>query len=264
MKFQNIYQLFREQTEKYRGEAVFYSRENDGWKSQNWEDFENQVNDFACALLAKGLTRGASVAILAGNVPEWTIVDVATIAAGGVGVGIYPTSSPEQCEYIINHSDAEFLFVDSAEQLRKVAESCRKLRKVKEIICLEEISGGCAASMCGKALPFREASQPDVEAQPQLDSLANQSESQRLSAHQAAQPQIPTTNYKDFIEFGRQNRDEFLPKVEEIGSNAKPEDIAIMVYTSGTTGKPKGAMLSHQYILNSVESLKTIRADLSR
>ena len=59
MKFQNIYQLFREQTAKYRGEAVFYSRENDAWKSQNWEDFENQVNDFACALLAKGLTRGA-------------------------------------------------------------------------------------------------------------------------------------------------------------------------------------------------------------
>ena len=132
MKFQNIYQLFREQTAKYRGEAVFYSRENDAWKSQNWEDFENQVNDFACALLAKGLTRGASVAILAGNVPEWTIVDVATIAAGGVGVGIYPTSSAEQCEYIINHSDAEFVFVDSAEQLEKVSKfrSCRKLKKL--------------------------------------------------------------------------------------------------------------------------------------
>ena len=74
---------------------------------------KNQVQDFACALLAKGLTSGASVAILAGNIPEWTIVDIATIAAGGVGVGIYPTSSPEQCEYIINHSDAEFVFVDS-------------------------------------------------------------------------------------------------------------------------------------------------------
>ncbi len=108
MKFQNIYQLSKEQTAKYRAEAVFYSRENDAWKSQNWGDFERQVEDFACALLAKGLTRSASVAILAGNVPEWTIVDVAAICAGGVGVGIYPTSSPEQCEYIINHSDAEF------------------------------------------------------------------------------------------------------------------------------------------------------------
>lgn len=256
MKFQNIYQLFREQTAKNGGEAVFYSRENDAWKSQTWEDFESQVHDFACALLAKGLAKGASVAILAGNVPEWTIVDVATIAAGGVGVGIYPTSSREQCEYIINHSDAEFVFVDSLEQLRKVTESYGKLQKVKEIICLEAISGGFAASMCGKAVPFREASQLSVEAEPQRDYLANQSESQRLSAHQAAKPQTKITNYKDFLAFGRQNREEFLPKVEEIGFNLKPEDIAIMVYTSGTTGKPKGAMLLHQYILNSVESLK--------
>ncbi len=104
MTYQNIYQLFREQTAKYRGKPVFYSRENDAWKLQNWEAFEEQVQDFACALLAKNLTPGASVAILAGNVPEWTIFDVATIAAGGVGVGIYPTSSKDQCAFIINHS----------------------------------------------------------------------------------------------------------------------------------------------------------------
>ena len=206
MKYQNIYQLFRKQTAKYRGETVFYSREANVWKAENWEDFETQVEDFACALLAKGLTKGASVAILAGNIPEWTIVDVATIAAGGVGVGIYPTSSPEQCEYIIEHSDAEFVFVDSVLQLGKVAESCGKFKKVKEIICREETGD--------------------------------------------------TATYKKFLEFGRQNREEFLPKVEEIGFRAQLDETAIMVYTSGTTGKPKGAMLSHRYILNSVESLR--------
>src|SRR5215204_703602 len=140
MQYQNIYQLFKEQTAKYRGEAVFYSREDDAWKSQNWEDFEEQVHDFACALLAKGLTKGASVAILAGSVPEWTIADVATVAAGGVGVGIYPTSSTEQCEYIINHSDAEFFFVDSYEQYEKATDTSTPFPKLKEIIILEQIS----------------------------------------------------------------------------------------------------------------------------
>ena len=206
MKYQNIYNLFREQTAKYRGENVFYTRDGNGWSSQTWNDFDEQVHWFACALLAKGLSKGASVAILAGNVPEWTIVDVATIAAGGVGVGIYPTSSPEQCSYIINHSDAEFVVVDSLKQLRKVAEVCRKLPKVKGIICLEESEDA--------------------------------------------------TSFKDFLEFGKQNHAEFLPKVEEIGRTTKSEETAIMVYTSGTTGQPKGAMLSHQYILNSCESLK--------
>jgi long-chain acyl-CoA synthetase len=206
MQFSNIYSLFRAQTAKYRGKPVFYSRENNGWKSHNWEDFEEQVHDFACALLAKNLTRGASVAILAGNVPEWTICDVGTIAAGGVGVGIYPTSSSEQSAYIINHSDAEFVFVDSRKQLEKVLQVRSELPKVKEIICLEE--------------------------------------SERV------------TTFSDFLAFGRENREKFFPQAENFGLDAKPEDTAIMVYTSGTTGQPKGAMLSHQYVLNSCESLR--------
>jgi long-chain acyl-CoA synthetase len=205
MKYQNIYTLFRAQTAKYRGAAVFFSRSDDSaWKSQNWEDFEQQVHDFACALLAKKLTKGASVAILAGNVPEWSIVDIATIAAGGAGVGIYPTSSAEQCEYIINHSDAEFVFVDSIKQLEKISPA--KHTKVKEIICLEKTN--------------------------------------------------EATYFKDFLAFGRQNLKEFLPRIERIGFDAKPSETAIMVYTSGTTGQPKGAMLSHKYILNSCESLE--------
>ncbi len=224
----NIYSLFREQTAKYRGENVFYTRADDGWSSQTWDDFETQVHDFACALLAKGLSKGASVAILAGNIPEWTIVDIATIAAGGVGVGIYPTSSPEQCEYIINHSDAEFVVVDSQDQLYKLLDT--ELPKIKGIICIE------------KTEEFS------------VEMVKTQHKGWLIGSVEV--DEIPITNYKDFLAFGRQNRAEFLPKVEEIGFNAKPEETAIMVYTSGTTGQPKGAMLSHQYILNSVESLR--------
>ena len=85
MRFPNIYTLFREQTAKYKELPVFFTRKGNEWESQTWNDFEYKVHDTACAFLAKGLTNGASVAILAGNVPEWTIVDIAAIAAGGVG-----------------------------------------------------------------------------------------------------------------------------------------------------------------------------------
>ena len=135
MKFLNIYSLFRAQTATYRDLPVFFTREGSGWHSQTWNEFEEKVHDLACAFLAKGLTKGASVAILAGNVPEWTIVDIAAIAAGGVGVGIYPTSSAVQCEYIINHSEAEIVVVDTNEQLDKVLSSKRP--QVKEIIAIE-------------------------------------------------------------------------------------------------------------------------------
>lgn len=231
MKYQNIYQLFREQTAKYRGEAVFYESCKIGWVRMNWEDFEEQVYDFACALLAKGLTKGASVAVLAGNVPEWTIVDIATITAGGVGVGIYPTSSTEQCEFIINHSDAEFVFVDSQKQLEKILDIGEPLPKLKEIICFEGTEEFSFEKVIRHEKGFWKFGDFEVG-------------------------EIPITQYQDFLKLGRQNREEFLPEVEQLGFDAKPEDIAIMVYTSGTTGNPKGAMLSHQYILNSCESLK--------
>ena len=210
MQFPNIYSLFREQTAKYNDLPVFYTRSGNDWVSQSWSEFDEKVHDLACAFLAKGLTRRASVAILAGNVPEWTIVDVAAIAAGGVGVGIYPTSSPEQCEYIINHSDAEFVIVDTRAQLEKVLVS--HCPRVREIFLIERIEG------------------PPPDARVSL--------------------------LEDAFDSGRKNRFAIRQRVEEIGLAAKPEDIAIMVYTSGTTGQPKGAMLSHAYILNSVESLR--------
>jgi len=200
MKFPNIYTLFREQTAKYKDRPVFYARANDRWESQTWTDFENKVHDAACAFLAKGLTKGASVAILAGNIPEWSIIDIAAIAAGGVGVGIYPTSSREQCEFIIRHSDAEFVVADTVAQLAKL--SAGEFKNVKQIVCIEDGTFG------------------------------------------------------DFLDEGREHLEQYLPQVEQIGFNADPQDIAIMVYTSGTTGEPKGAMLSHRYILNSVESLR--------
>lgn len=199
MKYQNIFQLFKTQVTKYGDKTVFYQRVNDAWQKTSWAEFGEKTLDFACSLLAKGMTKGASVAILAGNIPEWTIADIGAIAAGGVGVGIYPTNSPEQCEYIINHSDAEFVVVDTLKQLKKVSEN---FEKVKEVICLENGS------------------------------------------------------FAEFLAFGKQNRSKFLPQIESIGNSLKPTGTAIMVYTSGTTGNPKGTMLSHAYVLNSVESLR--------
>jgi long-chain acyl-CoA synthetase len=226
MKCPNVYTLFREQTAKYKDQPVFFTHAQDGWDSQTWSNFEERVHDAACAFLARGLTKGASVAILAGNIPEWTIVDIATIAAGGVGVGIYPTSSTEQCHFIINHSDAEFLFVDTLAQLEKIANTDEAYPKLRQIVIAEELDDR-SVELVRKASRFG----LDVD-------------------------EIPLLHIDEFYALGRARRDEYLPSIEELAGRSDPDDIAIMVYTSGTTGEPKGAMLSHNYILNSVESLR--------
>ena len=208
MQYENVYSLFRSQCAKYGDVPVFYTKSDNGWHSRTWREFGTAVHELASAFIEKGLTRGASVAILAGNIPEWAIADIAAIAAGGVGVGIYPTSSAEQCKYIIDHSDAEFVIVDTEAQLEKL--TGLELKKVKEIIL--------------------------VQGSPSGDSRV--------------------TALKDALDLGREKLAANLPVIEALARGIKLDDIAIMVYTSGTTGDPKGAMLSHRYILNSVESLR--------
>src|SRR5215204_356211 len=213
MEYPTVYSLFADRVRKYANaepKDVFYFRTNDRWQGISWQRFEQETYDFATALLSLGLPRGGSIFILMGNVPEWPISDIGTIAAGGVGVGLYPTSSAEQIAYIINHSDAEFVIVDSREQLQKVLSVREQLSKVPHLIALDAGAGDY----------------DDV------------------------------ISYRAFIEHGQADRSRFAALLKERAESAKPDDVAIMVYTSGTTGPPKGACLSHRYIINSVESLR--------
>ena len=217
MNYPNIYSLFIDRVKTFRTLSngsprdVFYFRHDDKWQEISWDRFEQEAHDFATALLSLGLKKGGSVAILMGNVPEWPISDIGTIAAGGVGVGLYPTSSAEQCQYIINHCDAEFVLVDTYAQLEKILSVRSALPRVKTVVVLD----GSADSKPDKVI-----------------------------------------SYKDLIRRGRENRVAFSALLRERGETADAEDIAIMVYTSGTTGPPKGACLSHRYVINSVESLR--------
>src|SRR5215212_9986322 len=209
MKYSTVHSLFKDRVAKYAAAGdVFYFRSHNEWQGISWQRFEQETYDFATALLSLELQRGGSVCILMGNVPEWPISDIGAIIAGGVGVGLYPTSSAEQIGYIINHSDAEFVLVDSQEQLQKVLSIRDQLAKVRHVIALDADSSSDVIS------------------------------------------------YRDFIARGQAERSRLASSLTERAEGAKPDDIAIIVYTSGTTGPPKGACLSHRYILNSVESLR--------
>jgi long-chain acyl-CoA synthetase len=211
MKYPNIYTLFRERVAEYAGRDVFYVRRGGEWRGSSWEKFGGDVEALASALLASGLTRGAAVCVLMGNVPEWPVCDVGVIAAGGVSCGLYPTSSAEQCRYIVEHSDAEFVFVDTAAQLEKVLGVREGLTKVKQFVVLDA---------------------------------------------EAARGREGVVSFEEFLRLGVGRREETAAELRERAEGARADDTAVMVYTSGTTGLPKGACLSHRYVVNSVESLR--------
>jgi long-chain acyl-CoA synthetase len=213
MNYPNIYALFRERVAEYAGRDVFFVRDAGYWRGSSWGRFGSDAHALASALLASGLTRGAAVCVLMGNVPEWPVCDLGIIAAGGVSCGLYPTSSAEQCRYIIEHSDAEFVLVDTAAQLEKVLSVREGLTKVRQFVVLDA---------------------------------------------EAAHGREGVVSFAEFLKLGGERREETAAELSDRAEGARADDTAVMVYTSGTTGLPKGACLSHRYVINSVESLRGV------
>ncbi|MFL5538039.1 MAG: AMP-dependent synthetase/ligase [Longimicrobiaceae bacterium] len=85
-----------------------------------WGEWAFDARRVAAALVADGLRPGEPVAILAGTGTLWPIADLGVLLAGGVSVGLYPTSAPAQVRQIVADCGARFVIVDSDEQLAKV------------------------------------------------------------------------------------------------------------------------------------------------
>ncbi len=130
-------------TAKQRGNAPALGFKRDGrWQTLSWRDYHEQVMTTAQAFISLGLQPGEGVAILGYNRPEWVIADLAAIAAGGCPAGIYTTSSPEQCRYVIDHGEASIVVVENSEYLDKILAVREQLPGVKAIVVMEDAVKG--------------------------------------------------------------------------------------------------------------------------
>ncbi len=88
-----------------------------GWRAVTWADFAAQIREIALMLRSRGLKNGDRAVIFAPNSVEWAVSALAIQAAGGVMVPIYPASTPAQALYVLEHSDARFVFTDRASRV---------------------------------------------------------------------------------------------------------------------------------------------------
>ena len=112
--------LFAEQAEQQGDRLAIRFKEYGIWHRVTWRQYGDEVRRVAAALLAFGLRHQENVAVLAENRPEWLYCHLGIQTIGGATCGVYPTSSPEQIRYLLNHSEARIVFVENAEQLDKV------------------------------------------------------------------------------------------------------------------------------------------------
>jgi long-chain acyl-CoA synthetase len=108
------------QAEKRPGSPAYLEKVDGAYRPVSWSEYAGQVRQAAKALIAAGLEPGQHVTILGFNRPEWVILDVACMAAGGAPAGIYATSSPEEVAFITGHAEAPLILVENKVQLDKV------------------------------------------------------------------------------------------------------------------------------------------------
>lgn len=116
---------------------AYFAKENGSWRSTSYQAFGAQVQRAAKALIALRLEPGDRVSILGFNRPEWTIFDLAAMTVGGCPAGIYTTNSPDECRYIIDHSDSPIVLVENLLQWAKINEVRDQLPKLRHVILMK-------------------------------------------------------------------------------------------------------------------------------
>ncbi|MGD8389184.1 MAG: long-chain fatty acid--CoA ligase [Desulfobacteraceae bacterium] len=111
--------LFNETVRKYGDRVAMRHKEYGLWHDISWNEYDRRVRWVGSALVSMGLEKGDCVSIIGDNCPEWVIIDMGVQCVGGVAVGVYATNAWPQVEYVIDHSESSFFFVENEEQLDK-------------------------------------------------------------------------------------------------------------------------------------------------
>ena len=111
------------------------------WRDVTFAEVGDVVTEIALGLIDLGIEPGERVCLLANTRPEWTYADFAITGTGAVVVPIYPTNSPEECEWVASNSDAVAVVCEDASQLAKIAAVRDRLPSLRHLIAIDPAEG---------------------------------------------------------------------------------------------------------------------------
>jgi len=184
--------------------------------TRTYEEFREDVDNFARSLVSMGVRPGSKVAIWATNVPAWYITFWATTKIGAVLVTVNTAYKIHEAEYLLRQSDTHTLVM-----IESALDS--NYRNIINEICPEIAKTKAGSPLHCKRLPF----------------LRN----------------VITVDFKQpgcltFDEAMARCNEVPLEEVYRLAAQVHPDDVCNMQYTSGTTGFPKGVMLTHYNVVN--------------
>jgi long-chain acyl-CoA synthetase len=121
--------------------ALRWRNDDDSWGEWTFRDYADRVARAAAALRDWGIEPGDKVVLMMRNIPEFHILDVATYFCGATPVSIYNSSSPEQVEYLVNHSEAVGGIVEDIGFLERFLKVRSELDTLKELALIKDPDG---------------------------------------------------------------------------------------------------------------------------
>jgi len=123
---------------KQKPESVAnWQKLNGVWEPQTWQEYGALAKQIGLALKSSGMEKADKISILSQCRMEWVACDMGIIGMGGITAPIYHSNTPEQVQYIVEHSEAKFIFLENQEQLDKMLKIWNRLPNVKKIIVFD-------------------------------------------------------------------------------------------------------------------------------
>jgi fatty-acyl-CoA synthase len=179
----------------------------------SYEQLKKHVDLAAASLLCRGLGKGDHIAIFMGNRPEWIVFWMAINRIGAVAVGISTWSSAPELAYILRHSDARMLIYCASVGNRDLAGVVAS--------CLQDAQWSHTEAFSA-ALPF---------------------------LRQVLRLQTSPSDIAGLVEFQQQGQVVPADILMAVGQEIRPDDVALLLYTSGSTSTPKGVQLVHRILI---------------
>ncbi len=130
------------QLEKNNIPDCLVTKYNGEWVKTSTQEYINKSNAISRALLRLGVQKNDKIAIISTtNRTEWNIMDIGSLQVGAQTVPVYPTISPEEYEYVLNHSESKYCFVSDQGVLDKLNAIKHNIPSLKEVFSFDEVSG---------------------------------------------------------------------------------------------------------------------------